>query len=185
MAALLLGLGLAPAAAAAEIGAVAVSHEQGRYQIRLEARLAAPADAVYAVFTDFSRLGELNPSVREVDWQPQLDPPELTTRLRLCAGLFCRSLRQIQQMTLSPGEAGGQIVARVDGSRSDLRSGEARWAFSACGEQHTCLRFEAELEPGFWIPPLLGPWIVQRQLHEEALTTSRGLERLAAEAARR
>ena len=73
------------------------------------------------------------------------------------------------------------IVPRVLPQMSDLRYGLARWRMSACADdrRRTCLEFKAELEPDFWVPPLIGPWLIQRKLHQEAIVTAEGIEKLA------
>ena len=35
------------------------------------------------------------------------------------------------------------------------------------------------MEPDFWVPPLIGPWVIKRTMREQAITTSEGIERLA------
>jgi hypothetical protein len=35
------------------------------------------------------------------------------------------------------------------------------------------------VEPDFWIPPFIGPWLIERKLRSETLETVRNLERLA------
>jgi hypothetical protein len=88
---------------------------------------------------------------------------------------FCKTVHQVQDVTEVPGR---YISASVLPAMSDFRHGVARvymWPEGA----HTRIRVLAEVEPDFWIPPLIGPWIISRKLHSEALETMRNLERLA------
>ena len=56
--------------------------------------------------------------------------------------------------------------------------GQARWRLeNSSGD--TRLLFEARIRPAFWVPPLIGPWVIGRVLREEARSTCDGLERLA------
>ena len=41
------------------------------------------------------------------------------------------------------------------------------------------MRFRSEIEPAFWVPPLIGPWLIQRALQAETLKSVANLERLA------
>jgi hypothetical protein len=69
------------------------------------------------------------------------------------------------------------LVSRHVPQDSDLRSGGARWQLSEVnGGTH--LLFEAQVEPDFWIPPLIGPLVVKHMLHIEAVNTVKGLEAL-------
>ena len=36
-----------------------------------------------------------------------------------------------------------------------------------------------ELVPAFWVPPVIGPWVIRRKIDEEARRTGTGLERTA------
>jgi hypothetical protein len=170
-------------AAAFDIQSVDVQHQDDRYRVSMRVTLDAPAADTYAVFSDPARLREVNPAIREVQVLEQLGPNlrRVRTRVRACVAFFCRQLQQVQDMRYRPAEQeGGRIDAAVLPDRSDFRYGHASWTFAACQEaKRTCLAFDAELEPAFWVPPLIGPWLIQRKLRDEAIETSRGLERLA------
>lgn len=163
-----------------ELDHCAVDRQAQRYRIDLRVRLAAaPADA-YAAFADVHRLTRINPSVKQVRMIDGAAPGQqrVYTRVRVCVSFFCRELEQVQDMQHRAEGEGGQIHARVIPALSDLRFGEAHWTLQGCGDM-TCLSFLATLEPGFWIPPLIGPWLIQRKLREEATETSSGIERAA------
>lgn len=177
--ALLLATGLAaPASHAVEIHSVDVQHDEARYRVSMRVTLDAPAAAAYTVFADLPRLREINPSVREVSVLETLadGTRRVYTDIRTCAGLYCRHLKQVQDMRFAARSDGGRVHAQVLPERSDFRFGDATWDFRNC-EGRTCLAFDAELEPAFWVPPLLGPWLIKRKLQEEAIETSKGLER--------
>ena len=44
----------------------------------------------------------------------------------------------------------------------DIKAGRADWRFSAEGENTTRMVFDAEIEPDFWVPPLIGPYLIAR-----------------------
>ena len=182
-AALVAGIAAVPAAAF-EIQSVDVRHDDGdRYHVAMRVTLDAPATDTYAVFADPARLREVNAAIREVQVLEELAPQlrRVRTRVRACVAFYCRHLQQVQDMRYQPSSEGGRIEAQVLPDRSDFRFGQASWTFAPCPAHRTCLAFDAELEPAFWVPPLLGPWLIQRKLRDEAIETSRGLERLARE----
>ncbi|MGH8517216.1 MAG: SRPBCC family protein [Panacagrimonas sp.] len=170
-------------AAAFDIQSVDVQHSGGRYRVSMRVTLDAPASHSYAVFADPARLRRVNRAIREVQVLEERAPDlrRIRTQVRACVGFFCRQLEQVQDMRYRPATDGGRIDAQVLPDRGDFRSGQATWVFRACGDKRTCLAFDAELEPAFWVPPLLGPWLIQRKLRDEAIETSHGLERLARE----
>lgn len=172
---------LTAAANAFDIHSVDVRHDSERYHLAMKVSLDAPAHSVYAVFTDLPGLPRVNPSIRSVQVLEALPGQDqrVFTEVSACVGPFCRRLRQVQDMHFEPRAGhGGRVHARIVEQGSDFRRGEASWDFRDCAGR-TCLDFEATLEPAFWVPPLVGPWLLQRKLRQEAIETCRGLERLA------
>lgn len=163
-----------------ELQDIRVTREALRYQVHMDVSLDVPAAAAYAMFADVRRLPQINPAVHEVRVVQELSPAmrRVYTRVRMCVGLFCRHIEQVQDMRFEPSAAGGHVHAQVLAKLSDLRYGLANWTLRDCAGR-TCLRFDAEIEPDFWVPPLIGPWLIQRKLREEAMQTSAGIERLA------
>lgn len=177
-------LGAATAAPAAQIEAVEVDHEAQRYRVRMQARIAVPVSAAYAVFTDYARLPQINPSIQQVRLLPGAARPaqRLYTQIRLCAAFYCRTLHQVQDMLSVSTPQGRGLRAHVLPEHSDLHHGRAEWRLRDCGDS-TCLEFSATLQPKFWVPPLIGSWLIQRTLRAQAVITAEGIERLAREAA--
>lgn len=169
------------AAKAYELQHLSVTRQALRYHLQLKVRLQAPVESAYAVFTDARLLPRINPSLREaeiLELPPGVAGERLRTRVRLCVGPFCRKIEQVQYMRYRTGENGYRIEADVIPALSDLQFGQARWHFIDCAGD-TCLNFDARIEPAFWVPPLIGPWLVEKTLREQAMTTSAGIERLA------
>lgn len=162
---------------AAQVRAVDVTERDGEYRLHLSARLDVPWQAAFAALIDYPHLDRLNPAVRAVNvlgTEPG-GGTRVRTRIELCALLFCRTLEQVQVMlVIEPGV----LRARIVPGAGDFRSGTAEWRLTPCGEA-ACLRFDARLEPAFWVPPLVGPWLIRNMLAEQAEVTAHGLERAA------
>ena len=72
----------------------------------------------------------------------------------------------------------GSVTALVVPELSDFRYGYARlnlWQ----EVDGTRILIRSEVEPDFWIPPLIGPWLIKRKLLSETLETVDNLELLA------
>lgn len=171
---------IAPATSAAEIQSLQVTHDGSLYHVEMEVKLQAPSAAAYAVFATPGNLPRINAAVRQVQVleHPADDKARIYTEVRVCALWYCKNLHQVQDMTYAPRPDGGDLHAQVLQGPSDFRQGHADWRFRPAGAA-TLLRFSAEMEPAFWIPPLIGPWLVERSLREEAQRTSAGIEQLA------
>jgi hypothetical protein len=70
------------------------------------------------------------------------------------------------------------IEASMVKGEGDFRSGEARWVLQE-HEGATRLHFSHVFEPDFWVPPLIGPWMIEDKLVEEIEVTGRHIEQQA------
>ncbi len=164
-------------ARAGEILVAQVDHDRGLYRIELDMRLDAGKGHVWRLLTDYSHYGQLNNAIKESEILRQQGPGSYRVRTvtRACVYFFCKTVTQVQDVTEVPGR---YISASVLPALSDFRHGVARayiWPEGA----YTRIRVLAEVEPDFWIPPLIGPWIISRKLQSETLETMRNVERLA------
>ncbi|MES0874746.1 SRPBCC family protein [Sinimarinibacterium thermocellulolyticum] len=178
---LLLTILAAPSARAAQIETLTVTRVGARFGMVLDARLDVPLDDSFRVLGDFEKLPQINDAVEAVI---RLDgaPPgaqRLYTRVRVCVWLFCAHLEQVQDIWPVDDGAVRGYNAAVLPELSNLRFGHARWRLHDCGGR-TCLRFDAQLEPDFWVPPVIGPWAIERAMRREAIATALGIERRAA-----
>ena len=84
-------------------------------------------------------------------------------------------------MTATAGADGGVLEAKLLPRGGAFRAGYGRWTVRACpaAPSTSCLRARIELVPAFWVPPVLGPWVIRRKMAAEARRTSRGLEAVA------
>jgi hypothetical protein len=171
---------LATNAGAESIERLEISRDGARYQIELHASLNAPLADAYAVFRDFRNLPKINDAVESVESMPAPSPgiERWRTHVRVCVSVFCSHLKQVQDIRDSRNADFYQLDASVIPAMSNLRYGEAHWQLEHCGAQ-TCLSFVAALEPDFWVPPLIGPWAIERTMRREALRTAAGIEALA------
>jgi Polyketide cyclase / dehydrase and lipid transport len=170
-------------AQAHRIESLQVLREGDDYVIHLRAHIDAPPSKVFHCLADFARLPQLNPSVSrvsvgEADAEGRLP---VTSEAEFCVVAICRTLKHVQRMRIEPTEAGGRIEAvTVPPPASDFRAGSARWQVSADGDASR-FEFDAHLQPDLWLPPVVGPWMVQRRLDEETRRTVDNLERLSRE----
>lgn len=167
-------------AQAASIDALDINHSGSRYRMQLAATLDAPMTKSFAVFEDFANLPKINDAIESVELLPGASGHQrrLKTRVRVCVWFFCARLNQVQDIRTKAGDKLAQMDADVIPALSNLRYGRAQWQMQPCARQ-TCLRFEAEVEPDFWVPPVIGPWAIARAMRREAITTANGIERLA------
>ncbi|MGB7934401.1 MAG: SRPBCC family protein [Gammaproteobacteria bacterium] len=139
-----------------------VSYDAGVYTLSIEARIDAPVAMVYRLITDYDHLQDINPAVRESRIL-RVDSPEkcrIRVVTRLCVLFYCRDVSQSQDMVKSPGYI---LEANILPEHSDFRRGRAQWRLTAEGDS-TLMHFRAELVPDFFLPPLIGPWLIRREM---------------------
>jgi hypothetical protein len=173
-------LAAATACGAADVQSLQVDRDGERYGVDMQVRLHVPANAAYAAFTARGALPRINPDVLSVEYRDTGSDGALRlyTEVRVCVVFYCRSLRQLQDMHLMSRQDGGDIHADLLPDASDFSYGRADWQFRSAGGD-TQLHFSARLQPAFWIPPAIGPWLIERSMRKEAERTAAGIERLA------
>jgi len=170
----------ASAAGAADFRALEVSRDGDQYTVQATVYLAAPPEAVFAVLTDYEHLTRISPSVVESRRVKQLDSADtlVYTDTRFCALFFCRHVRETEKLTATPpGDIASLVLPDKGGN---VRSGSATLHLETEGEG-TLMHWRIQFEPGFWVPPLIGPPLVERSLKAEGRRSAEGVERLARE----
>ena len=163
-----------PAALAGEILDSSVSHEGVLYSLSVTARIDAPLDTVYRSITDFDNLAAINPAIEESQLlaTPTADTRHVRSVIRVCILVFCKRVEQVQEVTLLEDYALDAVVLPQGG---DFRSGVAHWQLTAKGAT-TEMLFTNTFEPDFWVPPVIGPWLIKRKLMREVAETAMYIE---------
>lgn len=169
----------AVAASGAVIERVDVTRQNDRYLLAGEVLIAAPRAAVYAVITDFERLDELDEGIAEARVVERIDDRTTVvyTRLSGCVLLFCRDVERLERVEQV---SDAEIVAHVvpGSGAGDIAYASARWLLTQEGEA-TRVVYETEIDPAFWIPPVIGPALVRGVLRKRVAATLGNLEQAA------
>jgi hypothetical protein len=162
---------------------VQVTRDGARFLIGMDIAIDASPPAVFRALQDYSAMMRFNPDLRAVRVQPTgaAGSVRLFTTIHTCVLVFCKTMHQEQIMTALTNTDGGVLEAELLPYGGDFKGGHARWTVAACasGRSMTCLDAKIELLPAFWVPPVIGPWALRREMAEEARRTSVGLEVVA------
>lgn len=166
-----------PAAGAAELRAFDMQRRDARYHIVSDTYIDAPPRAVYDVLLDYGHYDRISSVFKESRYlQRNPDGSGLVyTKARGCIAFFCQTVERVEELQVVPG---AEIVATVIPARSDTRYSRARWRFEPEGSG-TRLLYELEMEPDFWVPPLIGPPLVRRALKQGGGRAADRVETLA------
>lgn len=179
-------------ALATETHSTSVTHASGRYTVHFDVLINADTNVVRHLMMDihsWPRWSELVTGVKVLERQAS-NRFLVAVDFYSCAFVFCRSLKRIETVTI---DEAGNIIAeatpRTGGSTEDdepanhdFRYAREHWQVSPEGAK-TRVRYDAVLEPDFFIPPLIGPAIMKSTIRRELLDSVRSLEHLAGSAA--
>ena len=171
---------LSSAAAAAEMRSVDVEYENSRYTMQSEAWFDAPLEQIYAVFSDWDLSTEFSSVVVESrDLPPdEHGRPQYFVRNRGCLLFFCLSFERRGHVERQPLSV---LRAVANPETSDFLISDETWTFSA-EDEGTLVVYQLLMQPKFWVPPGIGPYIIKRKLKRDG---GDALDRIEAIARRR
>ena len=151
---------------------VQIEEDGGAYRIRLVFDVPATVGQIKSVLTDFTYPSRLSDSVTAREVLGQQDGiVRVRTEFRDCVVLFCKTMVLLQDVTVSADEVRADVVP--DGG--DFRHGFLRWSIDDAGEGGSRVDFEALMEPDFFVPPIIGGFLVRSALRKQVLTTAETL----------
>lgn len=164
-------------ALAGKVYTAEVTHQSGSYFVEVDALISAPEAKIRSLLTDYNHLSRVNPAIEisEILLERKMGDYMVRTVTEACVWFYCMRVQQVQNVIESQD---GSITAIIIPEKSDFQHGYARvniWS----EPDGTRVLFRSEVRPDFWIPPLIGPWLIKRKLKSETLETVQNLERLA------
>jgi Polyketide cyclase / dehydrase and lipid transport len=179
-AAALAALGVTTLASSATIRALDVTRKSGLYSLEAETYIDAAPEAIFDVLLDYDRFGRISSVYKEYGF---LDPapdgtPIVYTRMEGClVHFFCKSMRRVERLEAREPR---YIRTTTLPEQSDFKYSMSEWTLTpeAMGTRMT---YHLEMEPNFWVPPIVGPWLLKRTLWRGGSHAINRIERLARE----
>lgn len=174
----LAGVMLACAAGASTVESADIRFIGASYHYRFSARVEAGADAVREVVTDYDHLERINPNVVESRVLVRYGDSSLKRQLLMkqCVLVFCFDIDFIERVDFLPN---GDIVTTVVPGEGNFRRGATVWRIEALSKTASRITMEADQEPDFFVPPVIGPFIMKRKFLSEVDETMRRIEEVA------
>lgn len=153
-------------APAAELLNFEFAREGGRYTVQSQAYIDVPPGGVYAVLTDYQGLHRISSLVvRSAELEPDADGERRVYTLNKgCLALFCRSVEKTEYLKSTPYRL---IETTVIPELSDVAHSHSTWRLQAEG-RGTRLNYYVETEINFWVPPVIGNYLLARWLQKGA-----------------
>lgn len=130
---------------------VAVQRVDGVYVIDLTLHAQVPVAVAWAVLTDFDHMDEYIPNLLESQVLQRADNVlKISQKGKVRWGPFSLSFESVREVSLVP-----QREIRTHGLSGTVKRVESRMVLEPEGEG-TRLTYHTEVEPGTWVPPVLG-----------------------------
>jgi ribosome-associated toxin RatA of RatAB toxin-antitoxin module len=166
-------LAAAPLARASDPIELQVERDGSLLKVTATIVARAPAELCYAVIADFDRLADFIPDLKSSRIVSGPGQPLRLRQVGEARGGFSRYAIDVTlALTVDPPRE--IAFTRLEGN---LERMDGRWQVR--GDARTCtIDYRADLQPSFWVPPILGPMIMRQQVEAQ-------LEGLQAEIDRR
>lgn len=167
----------ASALRAVELVEFKITESQGVYSIEATTLLDASAPHVRSALTDLVHIYRVSPEIIESEILPSADKDSVRVRTRVlgCVAFFCNEIERVEDVRELPS---GDLESVMVPELSSFRSGSAGWRIESIGGR-TRVIYQAQMEPDFFIPPLIGSYFVKQKLHETVTTSFAKLELIA------
>jgi len=147
----------------------------GHFILHLDMRINAKYDDVYALLIDFNHLPAINDTIES---SQLLESKGKIHKVKFvsngCVWIICQRVTQVVIVT----ELGrGYIMSDALPELSDISYGRTLWQIIDEGNS-TRIKYDSDLVPDFWIPPLIGSSIFQNRILKEGIKTINGIENI-------
>jgi carbon monoxide dehydrogenase subunit G len=152
---------------------VAVSRSDRKFVVHARTDVNADRETVWRVLTDYENYPAFVPGLR-LSRIVHLQPRRVEQIGEFGVFFFRKDVRSMLEIQEWPST---RILFRSLGG--DLKKLETEVTISGTGSQQT-IRYSSEIEPDFWVPPLIGTSIVRISIRGKLQAVSEEIERRAA-----
>ena len=154
-----------------------IEYKDKRFLYSFEAQINARHDRVLDKLHNFEQWDRLNDNISKSKVLETLSRNKIKRLLTLtqCIFTFCFNLKFVEIVTLSKDRLEMNIVA----GEGNFSAGRAIWETVSEGTYKTLIRVNATLSPDFWIPPVVGPLVLEKVFLKQIKKTIETIETLA------
>ena len=167
---------------AAEVRAVTVSEEHGRYTATFDAVIDAPIDEALRLMLTPGLWPQLSSIIIDAKVLENDDNGlrKVSVTFYDCIFIFCKTIHKTEDVTI---KADGHIESQAIPEQSDFSYAHEDWHVFAEGDR-THIRYKTEMVPDFFVPPLIGPYVIKSHMRSQLIHIAENLEKLARPAVR-
>lgn len=163
---------------AADITNTEVRYQELAYTVSFEAVLDAPHEHVRRLFTDYENMIDLSPTVIHSEIISSTPDGRSRVKLVLKPCFLIIVCRRITKVTDSSVTDDGDVVHVTVPAVSDFHQAYEQLSINpdANNTERTRVSYRAYLVPKFGAPPIIGPWVIRRQIVKELTIVARRVE---------
>ena len=151
---------------------VRLERRQERMHVRVSVPLTVDATTAWGVLTDYNRLAEFVPDMQSSRVVSAPGEPTLLEQRGEAGLLFFRvAVNVVLEIRELPFE---RIAFRA--LSGNMKWMQGQWTLRREGAK-LVLGYEAELEPDFWVPPLLGEMVMRTNVEKQVAGVVKEMER--------
>jgi len=162
---------------AAEMRSIDVQYEDGHYTVVSVVWFDAGLDRMFDVFSSWDLSEQFSAAVVEAhDLAPdELGRPGFLVINRGCVIFFCKSLKRQGYVESEDKKV---IRAFAEPAHSDFKISNEAWEFE---EENggTVIKYTLFMQPDFWVPPAIGPYLIKRKLKSDGSIALNRIEAIA------
>ena len=151
---------------------IEVSRAESHFTVDMDVRAPVALETAWAVLTDFEHMASF---VGNLNSSEVLERHDNSLRIRQTGkarfGIFSSEFSTEREIVLTP-----MREIRAHGTGGNIKRMESLMRLEP-EEGGVRLRYHAEVEPDFWLPPLLGPSMVRHQTAEQFSAMIREMQR--------
>lgn len=165
---------------AGQVNQYNVNHIAGVYTVSFDVEIDKDIDTVREVVTDDANLAQLSDMLVEsqVFSSPKDKSKHRLLVARVCFLFVCRKVKLVERIDALNRDA---FITTVIPEQCDFKSGTLHWQLTKLADHRTRLEFHGEEEPDFWIPPVIGPYLVKHLLLKETMVIIANIENYSAD----
>ncbi len=150
-------------ASAADLVSIDVTYDGTRYHLESVVWFDTGIAETYEVFRRWDYSTAFSNAVAEARDTEVDGQPGYYVVNRGCVLFFCKTLKREGRVER---EHNSVLRAYADPEKSDFRQADEVWEFSE-DKGGTQVIYRLTMEPAFWVPPAIGPWMIKRKLRKD------------------
>ena len=166
----------------AEINSVEVRKEHNHYHLNINATVNAGIENIRSIITDYENLTSINPYIKESKLLDISEDERSTVSMltETCVLFLCYNIRHVQTFHPMKNDI---LFSRIIPEESDFKTGWMRWEIKEMDSNKaypvTQIILDIEMVPGFFVPPVIGPYQIKKTMLDMTHATIINLEKKA------